>query len=43
VKVYVRVQETDVSLLSDLYNGGIEVEIIDVTPMPLMDVVLKKT
>jgi ribosomal protein S11 len=28
-------QETDVSLLFVLYNGGIEVtEIIDVTPMP---------
>jgi hypothetical protein len=36
------VQETDVSLPSDLYNGGIEVtEIIDVTPMPTMDVVLQ--
>jgi ribosomal protein S11 len=39
-KVYVKDQETDVSLLP--YNGGIEVtEIIDVTQCLTMDVVLK--
>jgi small subunit ribosomal protein S11 len=30
VKVYVKDQETDVSLYSSLGNGGIETEIIDV-------------
>jgi small subunit ribosomal protein S11 len=44
-KVYVKDQETDVSLLSVLaQHGGIEVtEIIDVTQCLTMDVVLQET
>jgi small subunit ribosomal protein S11 len=43
-KVYVKDQETDVSLLSVLaQHGGIEVTEIDVTQCLTMDVVLQET